>query len=127
MGLNEAAGYGAVAETSLLAGLRALAPVRDGASVDVEILSNRPAWSGGSDGVLLERVTAAAASVGQELEGRPAAGAADTNLTGRLGVPTLDGFGPLGGGAHARHEHVLTDSLSPRVRLAAATIAALAD
>ncbi|MEI5583199.1 MULTISPECIES: M20/M25/M40 family metallo-hydrolase [unclassified Agromyces] len=114
-------------ETSLLAGLRALAPVREGASVVVEVLSSRPAWSAESGGALLERVIGAAASVGQAVAGRPAAGAADTSLTGRLGVPTLDGFGPLGGGAHARHEHVLTDSLAPRVRLAAATIAALAD
>ncbi|HEX6953769.1 MAG TPA: M20/M25/M40 family metallo-hydrolase [Agromyces sp.] len=114
-------------ETSLLAGLRALAPVRAGASVDVEVLSSRPAWSGESADELLQRVIAAAASVGQAVGGRPAAGAADTNLTGRLGVPTLDGFGPLGGGAHARHEHMLTDSLAPRVRLAAATIAALGD
>lgn len=112
-------------ETSLLEGLRALSPVRPGASIDVDVLSTRPAWSGERDVALLGRAVEAAASVGQIVDARPAAGAADTNLTGRLGVPTLDGFGPLGGGAHATHEHVMTASLVPRVRLAAAMIAAL--
>jgi glutamate carboxypeptidase len=44
-------------------------------------------------------------------------GASDGNLTAAAGVPTLDGLGPEGDGAHARHEHVLLDDIERRVAL----------
>ncbi|MEN3266933.1 MAG: glutamate carboxypeptidase, partial [Pseudonocardia sp.] len=47
------------------------------------------------------------------------------NLTGWLGIPTLDGLGPVGKGAHAVHEQVLAASLSERVILLAAIITSL--
>ena len=37
-------------------------------------------------------------------------------------MPTLDGLGAVGGGAHADHEHVLVDTLVPRTRLLAAIL-----
>jgi len=39
-----------------------------------------------------------------------------------VGVPTLDGLGAVGGGAHADHEHVLIDTMVDRSRLVAAVI-----
>jgi glutamate carboxypeptidase len=52
-------------------------------------------------------------------------GASDGNLTGALGVPTLDGLGAIGDGAHARHEHVEIASLPDRAALAAAIMLAI--
>jgi glutamate carboxypeptidase len=53
-----------------------------------------------------------------------ARGAADTNLAGALGIPTLDGFGPTGGGAHARSENSDLESLYARIALLCAFLSA---
>ena len=50
-------------------------------------------------------------------------GASDGNFTAGIGVPTLDGLGPVGGGAHADDEHVLVASIAPRTTLLAALVA----
>ncbi|MFF0270509.1 M20 family metallopeptidase [Kribbella sp. NPDC004536] len=112
-------------EDAVLATVRALEPVRD-ARLSVQVLSNRPAWqpSAATD-ELLAKVAAAGQSVGQRIGGAPASGAADTNLTGWLGVPTLDGLGPVGKGAHAVHEQVIAATLAERAALVAAVITAL--
>jgi glutamate carboxypeptidase len=110
-------------EHRVLAVLDGLTPVREGAVVTVETLSHRPAWlASAADRALLERVAAAGAPLGLHVTGRPAAGAGDTNLVGSLGVPTVDGFGPLGGGAHAASEHILLHTLYERVELLAAVL-----
>lgn len=115
------------AEAEVLAELQGLTAVRPGAELVVEVLSARPAWQARpGDQALLAQVAAAAAGVGLQVAGRPAPGAADTNTTGSLGVPTLDGFGPRGAGAHAVNEHIIIDSLVDRVVLLAAALVALA-
>lgn len=58
-----------------------------------------------------------ASDLGFELRGERVGGASDGNLTAAAGVPTLDGLGPMGDGAHARHEHVLVKDLARRVNL----------
>ncbi len=70
---------------------------------------------------LFEHAKAVAAQIGITLEEGSAGGGSDGNFTAALGVPTLDGFGAIGDGAHALHEHVEIDALVPR----AATIAGL--
>jgi glutamate carboxypeptidase len=45
-------------------------------------------------------------------------------VLGRAGVPSIDGLGPRGGGAHAEHEHVRLSSLAERTLLLAALLAA---
>lgn len=108
----------AAAQREVDAIFAALAPRRPGALLDTEMLSSRPAWqASASDAALLAEVNALAEGAGLAAGGRPAAGAADTNTTGALGVPTLDGFGPRGGGAHALSEHIVIDSLLDRVVL----------
>ncbi|PFG18119.1 glutamate carboxypeptidase [Propionicimonas paludicola] len=114
----------AAAEADVMAVLDGLAPVRPGAVIELEVLSSRPAWAASSaDQALLARVGELA---GLEVPGRPAAGAADTNTTGSLGIPTLDGFGPRGGGAHAVSEHVLLASLLDRIVLLGTVLTGLA-
>ena len=52
-------------------------------------------------------------------------GGSDGNFTAARGVPTLDGLGAVGGGAHAEHEFVLVHTLVDRARLITAIVAAL--
>ena len=54
-------------------------------------------------------------------------GGSDGNFTAAIGVPTLDGLGVTGGGAHADHEYAETATMVDRTRLLTALIAALRD
>jgi glutamate carboxypeptidase len=104
--------------------MRSLQPHLPGASVEV---------TGGFDRPPLERTSAVeqlftqaksvAAEIGIDLGEGSAGGGSDGNFTAALGVATLDGFGAIGDGAHAIHEHVEIDALVPR----AATIAGVLD
>jgi glutamate carboxypeptidase len=68
-----------------------------------------------------------ARGLGRELGEGSTGGGSDGNFTAALGVPTLDGLGAVGDGAHARHEHVEIDALAWRSALLAGVIARLAD
>jgi glutamate carboxypeptidase len=107
-------------EESLLAALHALRPLRDGATIDLEVLSQRPAWPAGTDNTLINHVLGLARALGEEMSARPADGAGDTNLTGAVGVPTVDGLGPRGTGAHAHSETLELVSVLERAELLAA-------
>ncbi|MEZ3161212.1 M20/M25/M40 family metallo-hydrolase [Microbacterium sp. BWT-B31] len=114
----------AAAEGRVREALDSLVPVRPGARVETSILSSRPAWSpSDADRGLVRAIASAAGRIGQRVVGRPASGAGDTNLLGSLGIPTVDGFGPRGGGAHAVTEHVSLTSLAERVDLLEAFLA----
>jgi len=93
------------------------------------------AATGGFDRPPLERTPAVvrlyneASSVARELgldlpEGATGGGS-DGNFTAALGIPTLDGLGAVGDGAHALHEHVEIGSLADRAALLAGLIARL--
>jgi glutamate carboxypeptidase len=64
-----------------------------------------------------------AAELGFELTEASTGGGSDGNFTAALGIPTLDGMGAVGEGAHAAHEHVVIEHLVPRVALLAALLA----
>jgi glutamate carboxypeptidase len=64
-----------------------------------------------------------AASLGFVLEEAATGGGSDGNFTSALGVPTLDGMGAVGRGAHAENESIRIDSLAPRTALLAGMIA----
>jgi glutamate carboxypeptidase len=66
-----------------------------------------------------------AASLGLRLDEGSAGGGSDGNFTAALGVPTLDGLGAVGDGAHAAHEHVDLEAIPVRVALVAGVIARL--
>ena len=68
---------------------------------------------------------ALASSLQPSLQGVTVGGGSDGNFTAALGVPTLDGLGAVGGGAHADTEHLLVDSMVPRVQLLAGLLRAL--
>ncbi len=98
--------------------MRTLAPVVPGARLEVTGGVNRPPLERTEAAVALYRAARThAAEIGFELGEGSTGGASDGNFTAALGVPTLDGLGPQGGGAHAVHEHVLVEDLPRRVAL----------
>jgi glutamate carboxypeptidase len=116
-----------------------IARTRDTAAVDRALRSLRPfdkgcklTMSGGMNRPPMERSkgTAAlfkqaqkfAADLGIPLEEASTGGASDGNLTAALGIPTLDGMGAVGAGAHAPHEHLQRKHLLPRTALLAAML-----
>jgi glutamate carboxypeptidase len=66
---------------------------------------------------LYGRASAIARDAGWELGEGESGGASDGSFTAGLGVPTLDGIGPTGGGAHSADEHVDVADLPRRVAL----------
>jgi glutamate carboxypeptidase len=107
--------------------LRELRPHRTGARLEVSGGLERPPLER-TPGVvrLFEMARAVAAEVGVELgEGR-SGGVSDGNFTAALGVPTLDGVGAVGGGAHAADEHIVIDQLALRAAVVAGLLARLA-
>jgi glutamate carboxypeptidase len=72
---------------------------------------------------LFRQAQALAAEVGWTLEEAASGGASDGNITSALGIPTLDGMGAVGEGAHARHESVVLEHLAPRTALLAGLLA----
>ncbi len=75
---------------------------------------------------LAEAATGLASRLGFELHDAATGGASDANTTAGLGVPTLDGLGPIGGADHAPGEYTEIDSIVPRVTLLAALLLAAA-
>lgn len=105
------------------AGIRALAPVLDGAAVEVAGGPNRPPLEAALSHELVNRVSAVAARLGMpEPTTTSVGGASDGNFTAGVGTPTLDGLGAVGGGAHADDEHVLVEHLAPRTVLLRALV-----
>ncbi|HEY2402846.1 MAG TPA: M20 family metallopeptidase [Steroidobacteraceae bacterium] len=72
---------------------------------------------------LYKQARALAAEVGFQLDEAATGGGSDGNFTAALGVPTLDGLGAVGEGAHAAHESIVIEHLVPRTALLAALIA----
>lgn len=106
--------------------LRSLKPSDPACFVTVTGGTNRPPM-GRSEGTaeLFKRAQRLAAEMGFELEEAASGGGSDGNFTAALGIPTLDGMGAVGGGAHAVHEHVRIEHLAPRTALLAAMIASV--
>ncbi|HYA18023.1 MAG TPA: M20 family metallopeptidase [Bryobacteraceae bacterium] len=66
-----------------------------------------------------------AAALGIDLQESSTGGGSDGNFTAALGIPTLDGVGAVGEGAHASHESILTDRIADRIALLAKLVIAL--
>lgn len=119
-------------ETQVLGEVEALTAIRPRAEVAVNRLSHRPAWKPRAADLALAGLIA---DIDAERAGdfpdhvrigqAPAAGAADTNLLGASNLGVVDGFGPRGGGAHARSEHILVESLWERISLLTAVLAGI--
>jgi glutamate carboxypeptidase len=77
-------------------------------------------------GRLVEHVQAVARRLGFEVNDTVTGGASDANTTAGLGVPTIDGLGPIGGNDHSPAEYLDMDSIVPRTTLLAGLIVAIA-
>ena len=85
---------------------------------------NRPPMERKSGTIaLFKKARVLAGELGFVLEEAATGGGSDGNFTAALGVPTLDGMGAVGEGAHAAHESVVIEHLIPRTALLAAMIA----
>jgi glutamate carboxypeptidase len=103
--------------------IRSLRPALKGTTIEV---------TGGIDRPPLERTPVVlrlyetareiAAELGHELGEGGTGGGSDGNFTAAIGVPTLDGLGAIGEGAHALHEHIVIDTVPWRAALVAGLI-----
>jgi len=103
--------------------LRALRPIHRGARVEVRGGFNRPPLERKMSTELYFHAKSLAAEIGFTLEESLAGGGSDGNLTAALGIPTLDGLGAVGDGAHSAKEHVVIKHLPRRTALLAALLA----
>jgi glutamate carboxypeptidase len=95
--------------------VRAIEPVDPAVRVEVLGGIGRPPMPESASATLFPLARA----VDPTVAGIAVGGASDGNFTAAIGVPTLDGLGAVGGGAHADHEHVLVDTMPGRVDLIA--------
>jgi glutamate carboxypeptidase len=107
----------------LKAAVEGLRPHLPGAALTVSSLVKRPPLARDA-GVarLYETARHLAAELGFDLPETHSGGISDGNFTAALGVPTLDGLGAVGTGAHAEHEHILLSALPQRTALLARLI-----
>ena len=103
----------------LIEQIRGLRPSVPGTEVDVEGGLGRPPMERTPGVAVLWRAADRLGHrLGLDLEEGRSGGASDGNLTARF-VPTLDGLGAVGDGAHAAHEHVRIDAMPERAALLA--------
>lgn len=102
------------------AALRDLRPVLPEVGLRLEGGINRPALAESASSALYARAQSVATRLGlPALERRSVGGASDGNFTAGLGVPTLDGLGAVGDGAHAEGEYVEVSAMPERAALVA--------
>jgi glutamate carboxypeptidase len=100
-------------------------PYDPGTRLDIEGGINRPPMEREMTVALFRKARALGRELGVDLTEASTGGGSDGNFTAALGIPTLDGLGALGDGAHARHEHILIPELPRRAALLAALLATL--
>ena len=102
--------------------LRALRPILRGAKLAVRGGFNRPPLEARMSKALYARAARLARQMGLSIGARAVGGGSDGSFAAAIGVPTLDGMGGVGGGAHSPEEFVLLRSLPERAALLAAML-----
>ena len=106
--------------------LGALQPTVAGATIKVSGSINRPPMHESAATELYAVAQSVALGIGiKDLQGIAVGGGSDGNFTAAIGVPTLDGLGACGGGAHADTEYINVSKMGERAALAAAITRAL--
>jgi glutamate carboxypeptidase len=101
-----------------------LKPFDKACSINVTGGINRPPMERKAGTIaLFKQAQKLAGQLGFALTEAGTGGGSDGNFTAALGVPTLDGMGAVGAGAHASHEHFLAEHLAPRTALLTAMLA----
>jgi glutamate carboxypeptidase len=103
--------------------LRGLRPLTRGSRLEIRGGFNRAPMERKASGALFARAKSLARQMGLSIGECVAGGGSDGNLTAALGVPTLDGLGAVGDGAHSAHEHAVVKAMPERAALLAALLA----
>ena len=111
--------------SKLEAQFRRLRPILSGAHLEIRGGFNRPPLERAASSLLFRKAQVLARQMGLKLQESFTGGGSDGNLTAALGVPTLDGLGGVGQGAHSPGEYVLVRALPERAALLAALLATL--
>jgi glutamate carboxypeptidase len=112
--------------TAIRERMLALRPSGPDVRLAVEAGPVRPLFAPNAAGLALyEHALACAREIGFAPGHGTVGGGSDGNFTGALGIPTLDGLGAVGGGAHADDEHVVVSRMPERAALVAALVADL--
>jgi glutamate carboxypeptidase len=104
---------------------RALRPILRGATLQIRGGFNRPPMERKNSAALYAKARALANEMGVTLGEAYVGGGSDGNFTAALGVPTLDGLGAVGDGAHSPDEFIVTRSLPERAAIVAGLLATL--
>jgi len=100
--------------------MNSLTPVLEGASISVSGGLHRPPMHESMSMQLFDVARAVANEIdGRDIAGVAVGGGSDGNFTAAIGVPTLDGLGAVGGGAHGETEHVVAETIPFRTALVA--------
>jgi len=103
--------------------LRALKPFNRKCQLEITGAVNRPPMERTAGvAMLYHKATVVARELGWKLSEAAVGGGSDGNFTAGLGIPTLDGLGGVGDGAHAVHEHIVISELPRRAALLAGLI-----
>ena len=103
--------------------LHSLKPLHKGAKLKITGGFDRPPLERQMCAALFARAKALAKQMNLSLGECTAGGGSDGNFTGALGIPTLDGLGAVGDGAHSDHEYVVVNTMPNRAALLAALLA----
>lgn len=102
--------------------LHALRPTLPGARLEIRGGFNRAPLERKMSAALFARAKSLAAQMNLSVDECTVGGGSDGNLTAACGIPTLDGLGAVGDGAHSSHEHILLKTMPARAALLAALI-----
>ena len=105
--------------------IRGRKPYDPNTKLEIQGGINRPPMERRLAAALFHKARAVGRRLGLELREASTGGGSDGNFTAALGIPTLDGLGAVGDGAHARHEHIVISELPRRAALLASLLAAL--
>lgn len=104
--------------TRMVNKMQSLKPISKGVEIKLTGGLNRPPMvKTDKTEALFKKVKTAGELVGLQIEEKLAGGGSDGNFTAMLGIPTIDGLGVVGGGAHAKNEHIVLDELPKRVAM----------
>jgi glutamate carboxypeptidase len=103
--------------------LHDLRPFQKGARLEVTGGFDRPPLERKMSASLFGRAQLLAKQMSLALDECTVGGGSDGNFTAALGIPTLDGLGAVGDGAHSSHEHILINTMPVRATLLAAVLA----
>lgn len=102
--------------------LHALKPVLPGTQLEIRGGFNRAPLEHKHSQVLFQRAGSLARQMGLKIGECTAGGGSDGNFTAALGIPTLDGFGAVGEGAHSPGEYIIAKTMPERAALLAAML-----